>query len=169
MAALDVAEDGAAGATEEDCVAGGVDDRVGALVRVEAEEEGNGGVAEDVDVGEVKEEGAAGSVGGGDAQGELSDGGRDVVAEGVAGGGGFEGVSGDLWVTAEPRIPDDVAGGANVGFCGGDVGLGRGVWSLARAASSCGLEWEAPERRGAANHSPRTVSRILWASMAAVW
>jgi len=49
------------------------------------------------------------------------------VSEGVACGGGLEGGSGDLWVAAEPRIPDDVAGGADVGDCGGDVGLGPGV------------------------------------------
>ena len=49
------------------------------------------------------------------------------MSEGVACGGGLEGGSGDLWVAAEPRIPDDVAGGADVGDCGGDVGLGPGV------------------------------------------
>jgi len=40
--------------------------------------------------------------------------------------------------------------------------------SLAWAVSSCGLEWDAPERRAAGNYSPRTVSRIFSASIAAV-
>ena len=67
MAALDVAEDWAAGVTEMDGVAGVVHDHVEALVRKGAEEEGDGGVAEDLDVGEVKGEGAAGRVGSGEA------------------------------------------------------------------------------------------------------
>ena len=84
-------------------------------MRTYAEKEGDGGVAEDVHVGEVKREGAAGCVGGGDAQGEAAEGGWDVVPEGVARGGGFQGGSGDFGVTAEPRVPDDVAGSADVG------------------------------------------------------
>jgi len=41
--------------------------------------------------------------------------------------------------------------------------------SLARAARSCGSECLAAEMREVANHSPRTVSMILSASMSAVW
>ena len=40
--------------------------------------------------------------------------------------------------------------------------------SLERAARSCGSECLAAEMREAANHSPRTVSMILSASMSAV-
>jgi len=69
VAALDVAEDWAAGATKMDGFAGVVHDHVEALVREGAEEEGDGGVAEDVDVREVEREGAAGRGGSGEAQG----------------------------------------------------------------------------------------------------
>ena len=63
MAALDEAKDGAAAAAENYYTACGVDDHVEALVGVDAEKEGDGGVAEDVDIGEVEEDGAAGRVG----------------------------------------------------------------------------------------------------------
>jgi len=127
VAALDVAEYRAAGATEEGCAACGVDVYIEDFLRVEAKKEGDSGVAEDMHVEKVTGEGAAGSVGGGDAQGEVSDKGWDVVSEEVACGGGFEGGGGDWWVASEPRFPDDVGGGADVGHCGGDVGLGRRV------------------------------------------
>jgi len=104
--------------------AAGVSDHVEALVAVEAKEEGDDGVAEDVQVGEVEGEGSAECVGSREAEGQAADGRRDVVAESVAGGGGLEGRGCDLGVTAEPRVPDDIAGCADVGEGGGDVGLG---------------------------------------------
>ena len=79
---------------------------------------------------------------GGERGGEV----RKAVAAGASGAGGADRDAGE-------RMP------------GGPVARS----SLAWAASSCGLEREAPERRAAENHSPWTVSRILSASMAAVW
>ena len=100
MAALEAAEDRAAGAAEEDDVAMGVDHETQALVRLEAQEEGDGRVAEDMDVRQVEGEGAAGSVGGGDAEGEAAEGRGHVVAECVAGGGGLERGRCDLGLAA---------------------------------------------------------------------
>jgi len=54
VASLDMAEDKAVGATELDGVSGRVDDHGDSLVRLKAEEERGGAVAEAVDAGEVK-------------------------------------------------------------------------------------------------------------------
>jgi len=89
VAAFHVAQDGAAGAAKQDCVAGGVDDHVESLVCLEAEGQGDGGVAEVVDVQEFKGEGATGRVGGGDAEVQAAEGGGHVVAEGIASVGGL--------------------------------------------------------------------------------
>jgi len=84
------------------------------------------------------------------------------VGDGAGGAGGSEvkkavaagaSVASGADRDAEERIP------------GGTVTRSR----LVLAERSCGLEWEAPERRGKADHSPRTVSRFLSTSMAAVW
>ena len=71
---------------------------------------------------------------------------RKAVAAGASGPGGAE-------RDARERMP------------GGPMARN----SLALGASLCGLEWDAPEMRGTASHSPRVVSRIFSASMAAVW
>jgi len=67
-----------------------------------------------------------------------------------------------------------VAGAPGVGGAKRDAGERMSSGSVARsilawAASSCASECDAPGMRGAANQSPRPVSRILSASMVAAW
>jgi len=82
-----------------------------------------------------------------------------------------DGAGGAVGVVVRKAVTAGASGAGGADREAGERMLGGPVArrSLTRAASSCGLEWEASERRGAANHSPRTVSRILSASMAAVW
>jgi len=127
-AADDGAENRAEGGAEEDGVGSGVHDEAEASVGSEAEEEGNGGVAEDVHVGQFEGQGGAGRAGGRDAEADARDGGGDVVAHGEAGSGGQEGGGGQLGVTAQPGVADDVAGGADRGDGGRDAGRGRIVF-----------------------------------------
>jgi len=86
------------------------------------------------------------------------------VSKGEAAGGAV-GVGVRNAVTTTASKEGGAEGEAGEWMPGGPVARTSWAW----AASSFGLEWEAPEMRGAANHSPRTVSRILSAGMAAVW
>jgi len=115
--------DGCGGGADEDGVASRVDDEVEALVGVEADQEGDGVVAEDVYVGEVEVEGGARGGACVDAEPEAAEGGGGVVSESVACGGGAHGAGGGLGVAAEPRVADDVPGRTDVGDGGGNVGF----------------------------------------------
>jgi len=120
---LDGAADGRGGGADENGVAGRVDDEVEALVGVEADQEGDGVVAEDVDVRKVEVEGGARGGACVDVEPEAAEGGGGVVAESVVGGEGAHGAGGGLGVAAEPRVADDVPGRADVGDGGGNVGF----------------------------------------------